>query len=33
MLYHQILSDFTIFKMNGWYVDFCYLGAILANFG
>ena len=24
---------FYDFKVNGWYVDFCYFGAILANFG
>ena len=33
MLHHQILSGFTIFKVNGWYVDFCNFGAILAHFG
>ena len=33
VLHYQILSGFAIFKVNGWYVDFCSFGAILANFG
>ena len=33
MLHHQNLTDFTIFQLNGRYVDFCYFGVFLPDFG
>ena len=33
MLHNQILTVFTIFKVNGWYVKFCYFGVFFPHYG
>ena len=33
MLHHQILTDFKIFQLNGWHVDFFYFGVFPPTLG